>query len=158
MRSSSSEVGRSFHTRTCPSRPHVATRWYERPHDGAHEMEVMAYGAVTSSVTDPDSTGGERSSERSVIGRREGDSCIIYDHPVSAFRERKMRERLTLTTPDTPLQVARTSPQHPSLHHETDHPPSASRLPAPRWTGGCCCCCCNAVATREASAAGVPDI
>jgi len=87
MRSSSSELGRSFQTRTCPSRPHVATRWYERPHDGAHEMEVMAYGAVTSSVMDPDSTGGEGSSERSVIGRREGDNCIIYDTPVSAFRE-----------------------------------------------------------------------
>jgi hypothetical protein len=96
MRSSSSEVGRSFHTRTCPSRPHVATRWYERPHDGAHEMEVMAYGAVTSSVTDPDSTGGERSSERSVIGRREGDSCIIYDHPVSAFREKENEGKIDL--------------------------------------------------------------
>jgi len=88
MRSSSSELGRSFHTRTCPSRPHVATRWYERPHDGAQEMEDMEYGAATSSVMDPDSTGGEGSSERSVIGRREGDNCIIYDTPVSAFREK----------------------------------------------------------------------
>jgi hypothetical protein len=41
-------------------------------------MEVMAYGAVVSSDMDPDSTGGEGSSERSVIGRREGDNCIIY--------------------------------------------------------------------------------
>lgn len=74
MRSSSTELGRSFQTRTCPSRPPVATRWYERPHDDAQEMEVIAYGAVVSSETDPESTGGEGSSERRVIGRREGDS------------------------------------------------------------------------------------
>jgi hypothetical protein len=73
MRSSSRDVGRSFQTRTCPSRPPVATRWYERPHDGAQEIEVIAY-AVASSETDPESKGGEGSSERRVIGRREGES------------------------------------------------------------------------------------
>ena len=30
-----------FHIRTCPSRPPVATRWYERPHEGAHDTEVI---------------------------------------------------------------------------------------------------------------------
>jgi hypothetical protein len=160
MRSSSSGLGRSFHTRTCPSRPHVAMRWYERPHDGAHEMEVMAYGAVTSSDMDPGSTGGEGSSERSVIGRREGDNCIIYHAAFQplAKESKGKNHRITFTTPDTPLQIASTSPQYRSLHHETDHPPSASRLPAPRCTGGCGCCCCNAFATSKASAAGVPDI
>jgi hypothetical protein len=158
MRSSSSEVGRSFQTRTCPSRPPVAMRWYERPHDGAHEMDVIACCAITSSEMDPVSTGGEGSSERRVIGRREGDSCIIYHTSFEPFARRTQRERITFTTPDTPLHVASTSPQYRSLHQETDHPPSASRLPAPRCTTGCCCCCCNALATSKASAAGVPVI
>jgi hypothetical protein len=35
-----------FHIRTCPSRPPVATRWYERPHEGAHDTEVIAEAAV----------------------------------------------------------------------------------------------------------------
>jgi hypothetical protein len=88
MRSSSSEVGRSFQTRTCPSRPPVAMRWYERPHDGAHEMDVIACCAITSSEMDPVSTGGEGSSERRVIGRREGDSCIIYHTSFEPFARR----------------------------------------------------------------------
>jgi hypothetical protein len=57
-------------------------------------MELMAYGAVTSSDMDPGSTGGEGSSERSVIGRREGDNCIIYPRRVSASRERVEKEEL----------------------------------------------------------------
>lgn len=40
--SKSSDPGLIFHIRTCPSRPPVATRWYERPHEGAHDTEVMA--------------------------------------------------------------------------------------------------------------------
>ena len=35
-----------FHIRTCPSRPPVATRWYERPHEGAHDTEVIEEAAV----------------------------------------------------------------------------------------------------------------
>jgi hypothetical protein len=31
--------------RTCPSRPPVAMRWYERPQDGAQETDVMEYEA-----------------------------------------------------------------------------------------------------------------
>ena len=86
MRSSSSEIGRSFHTRTCPSRPHVATRWYERPHDGAHDMEVIAYGAVVfGHGSRLDRWRGIK--QKSMIGRRKRDNCIIYDTPVSAFRE-----------------------------------------------------------------------
>ena len=40
--SKSSDPGLIFHIRTCPSRPPVATRWYERPHEGAHDTEVIA--------------------------------------------------------------------------------------------------------------------
>jgi len=56
-------------------------------------MEVMAYGAVISSIKDPDSTSGEGSSERSMIGRREGDSCIIYDTPFQPFVKREIMGR-----------------------------------------------------------------
>jgi hypothetical protein len=40
--SKSSDPGLIFHIRTCPSRQPVATRWYERPHEGAHDTEVIA--------------------------------------------------------------------------------------------------------------------
>ena len=40
--SKSSDPGLIFHIRTCPSRPPVATRWYERPHEGAHDTDVIA--------------------------------------------------------------------------------------------------------------------
>jgi hypothetical protein len=38
----------------------------------------MAYGATPSSEIGPESAGGEGSRERRVIGRREGDNCMIY--------------------------------------------------------------------------------
>ena len=82
--------------RTCPSRPPVATRWYERPHEGAHDTEVIAYGAVPSSEIDPKSTGGEGSRERRVIGRREGDSCIIYRASLSDRKKKKRKRKSNL--------------------------------------------------------------
>ena len=55
-------------------------------------MVVIAYGAVTSSEMDLDSMGGEGSRERRVIGRREGDSCMIYDTPFQSFMRGNGRE------------------------------------------------------------------
>lgn len=42
-RSSLGVGGLTRQIRTCPSRAPVATRWYERPHDGAHAMDVTAH-------------------------------------------------------------------------------------------------------------------
>jgi hypothetical protein len=40
----------------------------------------------------------------------------------------------TLTTPSVPAVAATISPQYRSLHHDSAHPPSASRAPAPEAT------------------------
>ena len=100
--SKSSDPGLIFHIRTCPSRPPVATRWYERPHEGAHDTEVTAEAplvlmmleldgvelegfAVGGSVDDgglkdeliPDEVGGDGLRVRSVDERR-AFNCIIW--------------------------------------------------------------------------------
>jgi hypothetical protein len=61
--------------RTWPSRLPVATRWYERPHDGAHETELTDAGRVPSASGRPDPSvpdAGEGSSMERRIVRREG--------------------------------------------------------------------------------------
>ena len=87
--------------RTCPSRPPVATRWYERPQEGAHDTEVMAEAAFFEVVAGlegfgvcepvgsaddvedndaliPDGAGiGEELRVRRVVERR-AFNCIIY--------------------------------------------------------------------------------
>jgi len=108
--------------------PVTATcQWYERPHDGAHEMEVMAYGAVTSSIKDPNSTGGEGSSERSVIGRREGDSCIIYDTPFQPFVKREITGRRYLHNARHAAVACRSQAPPPSIPPCTTRPTTHRR-------------------------------
>ena len=78
----------------------MAIRWYERPHEGAHATEVIAYGAgvesesiVVDAVAVVGGTGagggvpssvcvGDGSRMSRAVGRREGDNCIIcrYRH------------------------------------------------------------------------------
>lgn len=161
--SSLSSAGFTFQILTWPSLPPVARRWYDRPQDGAHATEVIAYGVGASPSPDgpvPElvSDGfrapeGAGSSVNNVVGRREGDTCIIWGGSTRSDYNRVVSSKLlTLTVPVTPQPAARTSPQYLSLHHDTHQPPSASRLPNP---GLCCngiCDCCSAWATRDAEA------
>ena len=82
--SSRSSAGFTLQILTCPSLPPVARRWYDRPQDGAHATEVIAYGVGASPSPDGPvpalvSDGlGVGSSVNNVVGRREGETCIIW--------------------------------------------------------------------------------
>jgi hypothetical protein len=69
--------GLTFHTRTRPSRLPVATRWYERPQDGAHATDVTEYvGGLARCVGEE--VGGDGSSVSTATGLREGESLTIW--------------------------------------------------------------------------------
>ncbi len=82
--------GFTFQILTRPSRPPVAMRWYDLPHEGAHATEVIANGVGCSASVWPGVTegsvegvlfcaAGDGSSTRMVAGLREGESWIICD-------------------------------------------------------------------------------
>lgn len=56
--------GLTRHILTCPSREPVAIRWYDLPHEGAHETDVMAYvtGGSVSPLESDDGLGAKGSS------------------------------------------------------------------------------------------------
>jgi hypothetical protein len=63
-------------------------RWYERPHDGAHDTEVIAEVTLASgSVGAPSADAGDGSSVRIVVGRWDGNSWIIWRQGQRRARE-----------------------------------------------------------------------
>jgi len=138
-------------------------RWYERPHDGAHATDVMAYGVdalevvLVSACTPPgagvragSATGGRfwgggdgcgyGSRMRIAVGLREGASWTICECDkwlVGIFEREKVKGSGldTLMVPVVPQPAAMSSPQYLSLHQEMHHPPSASRFPSPGRAG-----------------------
>ena len=79
---------------------------------------------------------GAVSKVRRVVGRREGDICIIWKEvaataPLSDEEPKGKNTVYTLTIPPVPHPTAITSPQYRSLHQEIHHPPSASLFPNP---------------------------
>ena len=103
-RSSLGVGGFTRHIRTWPSREPVATRWYDRPHDGAHATDVIA-NALGGSPSVPDAdvdvavvvvvvlvtseaavVRGEGLRLSTVVGRWEGDIWMIFNGTGAGWR------------------------------------------------------------------------
>ncbi|KAJ6559050.1 hypothetical protein DFH09DRAFT_1161701 [Mycena vulgaris] len=73
-----------------PSRPPVAMRCYDRPHDGAHERELItdAQGSLASGSTNASSAAGDGSGVRMVVGRYEVRCVRVDDRRADAAGKR----------------------------------------------------------------------
>ena len=82
--SKSSDPGLIFQIRTCPSRPPVATRWYERPHEGAHDTEVIAEAIAVLTMLGVEGAGLGRFAVCGTVGSVDDVDDVLKDALIPA--------------------------------------------------------------------------